>query len=155
MPQQPISNVRALSVLHFSLFMGQLVFAGIAAYLIYSKSFKPAFNNEEMVIMMGAGVIGLSVTLVIAAFAGFKKKLETIRLNADNIPEKLTAYRASSVIRWAMLEVPTLLTIIVFMLTFSQMLLIVVAALLLLFYYTKPSSFKVAQDLGINEQEVQ
>ena len=155
MPQQPISNLRALSVLHFSLFIGQLMFAGIAAYLIYSKSIKPTLSNEEVVIMVGAGVIGLAVALVIAAFAGFKKKVEKTRLNADAITEKLKAYRASSIIRWAMLELPTLLAIIVFMLTANQMLLIVVVSLLLLFYYTKPTSFKVAQDLGINEEEVQ
>ncbi len=154
MPQQPITNVRALSVLHFSLFIGQLMFAGIAAYLIYSKSFKPVFANQEKVTMIGGGVIGMSLALVIAAFGLFKKRVEKIRLNGDVIPEKLNAYRASSVIRWALLEVPTILTIIAFLLTGNKFLLIVVAATLLLFYFTKPGNSKVANDLGINEEEV-
>lgn len=154
MPQQPISNIKALTVLHFSLFIGQIMFAAIAAYLIYSKTFAPVFTNDELIPVITGGVIGLSVSLVMLAFAMFKKKVTNIRQNADGIAEKLTAYRATSLIRWALLELPALLIIICFLLTGNEVLLIVVGALLLLFFFTKPTAAKVAQDLGISEEEV-
>ncbi len=154
MPQQPISNVKALAVLHFSLFMGQIMFAVIAAYLIYSKSFYPVVTGEDLQVMIGSGIMGFCVALVIAAFIMFKKKVEKIRLDADDVPGKLSAYRAASIIRWAMLEAPVILAVISFLLTGRYSLLIVAAVLLLIFFYTKPSSFKVAQDLSISEEEV-
>lgn len=154
MPQQPIANVKALSVLHFSLFIGQVMFAFMAGYLIYSTSFEPVITNDEQVLVLGAGVIGLSLTLVIAAFVLFKKKVEKISLNPAVVTEKLTAYRASSIIRWAMLEVPTILTIVVYLLTGNEVLLIVVGVLMLVFYYAKPRISKTAQDLGLTEEEI-
>ena len=154
MPQQPIANIKALTLLHFSLFIGQLMFAGIAGYLVYSKSFNPVFNSEDVIVIVLSAVIGLSVALIIAAFTMFKNKVEKIRINADAVPEKLTAYRATSIIRWAMLEAPTILTIICFLLTGKYSLLIIAAVLLLIFFYTKPTTFKVAQDLSIREEEV-
>lgn len=154
MPQQSISNVKALSVLHFSLFIGQVMFAFMAGYLIYSTSFEPVITNDEQVLVLGAGVIGLSLTLVIAAFVLFKKKVEKISLNPAVVTEKLTAYRASSIILWAMLEVPTILTIVVYLLTGNEVLLIVVGVLMLVFYYAKPRISKTAQDLGLTEEEI-
>lgn len=154
MPQQPISNIKALTLLHFSLFIGQLMFAGIAGYLVYNKSFKPVFNSEEVIVIVVSGVIGLSVALIMLAFILFKKKVEKIRINADAVPEKLTAYRATSIIRWAMLEAPAILAIICFLLTGKYSLLIIVAVLLLIFFSTKPTTFKVAQDLGISKEDV-
>ena len=155
MPQQPISNVKALSVLHFSLFIGQIMFAGIAAYLIYSKNFTLVVAGKELLPVIGGGVVGISVALVIAAFAMFKKKIENIRTSADGTAEKLSRYRATSIIRWAMLEAPTLLVVIAFLLTGQQVLLMVAAVQLMIFYYTKPTAAKVAQDLGISDEEVQ
>ncbi len=131
------------------------MFAGIAAYLIYSKNFTPVTTGEELLPVIGGGVVGMSVVLVIAAFAMFKKKVENIRTSADSTAEKLSRYRATSIIRWAILEAPTLLVIIAFLLTSQQVLLIIAAVLLLIFYYTKPTASKVAQDLGISEEEVQ
>lgn len=154
MPQQPITNIKALTLLHFSLLVGQLMFAGIAVYLIYSGSFTQVFKSDEIVILVGSAAIGLSSALVITAFSMFKRRVEKIRINAVAVSEKLTAYRATSIIRWAMLEAPTILTIICFLLTGRYALLIIIAVLLIIFFYTKPTTFKVAQDLGIREEEV-
>ncbi|RYF89505.1 MAG: hypothetical protein EOO03_05895 [Chitinophagaceae bacterium] len=154
MPQQPISNVKALSVLHFSLFVGQIMFAGIAAYFIYSKSFNPPFWEAGIRMGIIAGLAAFSWGLALLAFNLFKKKVEKIRMNGDGVTDKLTAYRAGSIIRWAMLEAPVLLTIVCFLVTGEYYLLIIVAVLLMVFYYTKPSTSKVAQELGISEEEV-
>lgn len=140
--------------MHFSLFIGQIIFTGIAVYLIFSKSFNPAISREDLVILMGSCSIGFAVAMGIVAFAMFKKKVEKISLSDGSISEKLAAYRASTIIRWAMLELPALFMIIFFLLTGYYMLLVGVAVLFLLFYFTKPTIAKVAQELRISEEEV-
>lgn len=131
------------------------MFTGIAGYLVYSKSFNPVFNSEDVIVIVVSAAIGLSVALIITAFTMFKNKVEKIRINADAVPEKLTAYRATSIIRWAMLEAPTILTIICFLLTGKYSLLIIAAVLLLIFFYTKPSPAKMMQELAMSRGEVE
>ena len=153
MQQQQISNIKALSILHLALFTGQVLFAGIAYYLGASKIFIPSLNIESspmIVISMG----GLAVVFIVLAFSLFSKKTESIRMNAGEISEKLTAYRSASIVRWAMLEAPNLLTIICFLLTGKQPLLLIILTLLAVFFYTKPVAAKVGADLGITEQDV-
>lgn len=155
MPQQPISNIKALTLLHFSLLVGQLMFAGIAVYLVYTKSFGVVLNNEEVISIAGPGLTGLAVAFVLIGFYSYNKKLEKISTNEKAMQQKLTEYRAANIIRWAILEAPTLLAIICFLLTGKTFFILVVAVLLSLFLYTKPSTAKAAKELGINETDVQ
>jgi hypothetical protein len=154
MPGQPLSNIKALTVMHFSLLMGQLMFAAIAAYLVYTKSFGAVVNNEEVISILGPGLTGLAVAFVLIGFYSYNRKLEKISTNDKAIQEKLTGYRAANIIRWAILEAPTLLAIICFLLTGKPIFIFVMLVLLSLFIYTKPSTAKAAKEVGINEAEV-
>ena len=154
MPQQPLSTIKALSVMHFSLFIGQLMFAGIAIYLQYTKVFSAVIKNEELLLLIVPYLIGLAVAFVIMSTFSYKKKVEEIKANDQSIPEKLAAYRAASIIRWAMIEAPVLLIIIGYLLTGISALLPALAVMLIIFIYTKPTIAKAASQLGISEEEV-
>jgi DMSO reductase anchor subunit len=154
MPQQPLSTIKALAVMHFSLLVGQLMFAGIAFYLKYTQVIRDVIKDEEVRLLVVPGLLGVAVVLVMASFLSFKKKIAVIRKSEQAVTEKLTAYRAASIIRWAMLEAPVLLIIIAYLLTGKQVLWGVIAVLLLLFLYTKPTVAKAASELGITEAEV-
>lgn len=154
MPQQPLSTIKALAVMHFSLLVGQLMFAGIAFYLKYTQVIRDVIKDEQVRLLVVPGLLGVAVVLVMASFFSFKKKIAVIRNSEQTVTEKLTAYRAASIIRWAMLEAPVLLIIIAYLLTGIEVLLGVIAVLLLLFLYTKPTVAKAASELGINEAEV-
>jgi hypothetical protein len=155
MPEQPLSNIKALSVMHFSLLMGQIMFAGIAAYLVYTKSLSVLVNSEEVIAIAGPGLTGLAVAFVLIGFYSYNSKLKKLSTNEMAIQEKLSRYRAANIIRWAILEAPTLLAIIAFLLTGKPFFILVIAVLLCLFIYTKPGTAKAAKELGINEVDVQ
>lgn len=153
MIQQPVSNIKALSLLHFSLLIGQVVFAAIAYYLFYSGTLKPmAAGENTKYIVMGVGALGF--LMVILSFSLYRKKTE--RLRNSNIPakDKLISYRAANLIRWAMLEAPVLLAIIAFMLTGHYNFLLLAAAILIGFISTRPTAPKAAAELGISEEEI-
>lgn len=128
------------------------MFAAIAFYLVYSQSFTPQFHNGGGVSWIVA-VTALSLFLVLAAFLLYKRKVEKIRNNPAPLSQKLTAYRAASIIRWAMLEGPVLLNIICFMLTGDYNFLWLTVAILLIFVFTKPSLKIMMQELDLSEDE--
>lgn len=154
MPQQHLSTIKALAVMHFSLLIGQLMFAGIAYYLRYTKVFGSIIKDQEVLLLIVPALIALAVVFIMISYFSFKKKVESISKNDQPVTEKLTAYRAASIIRWAMLEAPVLLLIIGFLLTGTSGLLLVIAVMLIMFVYTKPTIAKTAGQLGIREEEV-
>ncbi|RYD74008.1 MAG: hypothetical protein EOP53_19100, partial [Sphingobacteriales bacterium] len=145
MQQQPVSNIKALSILHFSLLIGQIVFAAIAYYLHSSGTMAVIeLGEDEKYVLLGVAALGL--LLVGLALSVYKKKIATIKDTAQPVKEKMMAYRAASLIRWAMLEAPVLVAIIAFLLTGNYNFLIIAGAILLLFLSTKPSASKVAAE---------
>lgn len=153
MQQQPASNIKALSILHFSLLTGQLVFAAIAYYLRFSGTMPTVdFGTDPTFIVIGIAAIGAVLTVL--AFTMYNKKIAALRDNSLPAAEKMNAYRAASLIRWAMLEAPVLLAIIAFMLTGNYNLLIIMGIILALFIVTRPTIAKAAADLSISESEV-
>jgi hypothetical protein len=151
--QQPVSNIKALNLLHFSLLIGQFVFAAIAWYLSYSGTMKSMATGENIkYIVMGVSALGL--LMVILSFSLYKKKIEDLRNSGIATKDKLMSYRAANLIRWAMLEAPVLLAIIAFMLTGHFNFLLLAAAILILFISTKPTASKTAAELGISEEEI-
>lgn len=154
MPQQPLSTIKALAVMHFSLLIGQLMFAAIVLYLNYTQVVESVIKSKEMLLLIVPGLIGFSILFAIVSFFTFKKKIEFLKNNELSVTEKLTAYRAASIIRWAMLEAPVLLAIMVFLLTGIFFLWGLIAVMLVLFIYTKPTIAKTAAELDISEAEV-
>ena len=154
MPQQPLSNIKALSLMHFSLLIGQVIFAGIAVYLIYTGAFTPVIENKEILSIVVPGAIGGAVAFLMLAFSNHKKKVAAIKMNEESLSDKLIAYRVANIVRWAILEVPVMSTIVCFLMTGMPVLIFIVGALMLVFLNTKPSSYKVAQELSISEADV-
>jgi len=153
MQQQTATNIKALSILHFSLLTGQAVFACIAYYVRYSGTMPTIdFGTNQQFIVIG--IAAFAAVMAILAFSLYKKKVTELRESAIPVPGKLTAYRAAALIRWAMLEAPVLLAIVIFMLTGNYILLIVAGAVLLLFITTRPTAAKVAAELSVSESDV-
>ena len=152
MQQQPVSNIKTLTILHFSLLVGQIVFAAIAYYLFASGTMKAVTTTDNAkYIVMGVSAFGL--LMVILSFAVYKKKTETIRNSIVSNRDKLVGYRAANLIRWAMLEAPVLVAIIAFMLTGHYNFLMLAGAVLVLFVSTRPTVSKAAAELGISEED--
>ncbi|HET7117941.1 MAG TPA: hypothetical protein VFI29_15705 [Hanamia sp.] len=154
MQQKSPSDIKALSVLHLALLMGQVLFALISLFLGYfsnisSSSLQP-YSQQLMILSIIVGIV-----CFIAANSLFRKKIQKISEDYKALSERFNDYRAVCITRWALIEFAALFSIILFLLTNNYIILIVAAVLVLLFFTTRPSLPKVASDLGINEIELE
>ena len=153
MQQPPLSNIKALTMLHFSLLIGQLVFGAIGYYLRYANIVsKIELGDKERYVVLG--IAALALIIVVWAISLYKNKISAIKESAQAPKQKLEAYRAANIVRWAMLEVPVLIAIIAFMLRGNYNFLILAAVIWLLFLSTRPSTAKVVSEIAVSEDDV-
>ncbi|MEP7236757.1 MAG: hypothetical protein ABI685_02790 [Ferruginibacter sp.] len=146
------SALKLLYILHKALLMGQLIFAGVCAYLVYTKAITPAAAELEKILQ----VVALIITAggVYAGIVIFKKKLLQIRDMQSDVKEKFAVYRSASIIQWALLEASSLFCIICFFLTGNYAFLALAAVIMFLFLMAAPSKNKILTQLQISESEL-
>lgn len=154
MQQTATPEIKTLSILHFAMFIGQLLFGIIALFLVYSKKFFSPFLTEYLELLISACIlIGAA-----AYFTGnriFKRKIEEINFHYTPLPQKLNEYRGASITRWAFMEFAVLISIIFFMLTNAYEIMIIAAAFMLVFVTFRPTTKRIAADLRIDEAELE
>lgn len=146
------NSLRALNIIHKGLMAGQIMFAAIVAYLLYSGSIFPSAPELDKTLQ----VVALAITAagLFASFTIFKKKLIQIRDMQGSTKEKFDKYRAACIIQWALLEGPAIFCIICSFLTGNYAYLGIVAFALLFFAMTGPSKLKVQLQLQMSEAEL-
>src|SRR5665647_1378787 len=101
-------GIKALSILHKTLLLGQIIFAAVAFYLIYSNSFRAALKQQEKILQVIALVICAAGFYFGTTF--FKRKLLQIRDSQVATTARFSTYRSACIIQWALLEGPCLFT---------------------------------------------
>ena len=143
--------LKLLIVLHKALLMGQLVFAGICTYLVYTKAVFPAAAELEKVLQVAALIV--TAGGVYAGLTIFKKKLVQVR-DMQSDKEKFSLYRSALIIQWALLEAPSLFCVICFLLTGNYAFLALAVVLIFLFVMAAPSKTKMLTQLQLSESEL-
>jgi hypothetical protein len=143
---------RALNIIHKGLIAGQVMFAAVTAYLLYSGAVIPAATELDRTLQ----VVALAITAagIFAGFAIFKKKLVQVREMQSSAKEKFDQYRAACIIQWALMEGPAIFCIICFFLTGNYAFLAVVGFVIILFAMTGPSKLRIQLQLQISEAEL-
>jgi hypothetical protein len=146
--------VRALSIIHTALLMGQFLFALISFFVGYTKKVSSSslqqYSQQLLILSIVVGVVAY-----IAANSLFTKKLEQIKTDYKPISEKFNDYRAASLVRWGLIEFGSLFSIILFLTTNYSFILAVAVMLIFLFYATRPTLQKIASDMGVSEMEIE
>jgi hypothetical protein len=144
--------LKALNIIHKGLLAVQVMFAALAAYLLYSGSVFPTAAELDRTLQ----IVALAITTagVFAGFTIFKKKLGQIRDMQGNAKEKFDQYRSACIMQWALMEGPAIFCIICFFLTGNYAFLAVAAFVIVLFAMTGPSKLKIQLQLQISEAEL-
>jgi len=155
MQQSKPSDIKALSILHIALLIGQLLFAIIAFVITYmgksqSDSSLKSYPAQIILLCIGIGIAGYLAGNVL-----FRKKLEQINGDFKSLSERFNDYRAACITRWALAQFATLFCIILFFVSRINLLLVVVIALILLFFTTRPTLEKAASDLNVSGAEIE
>lgn len=143
---------KSLQILHRSLLAGQVIFAVITFYLVYTNSFREDFQYLDKILQVVAIVFSAG-GFYIGGFL-FKRKLLHAREMMGNPTEKFSIYKAASLLQWALLEGPCLFVLVCFLLTHNYAFLVLAAVLILLFVLMAPSKIKIALQLQLSEVEI-
>jgi hypothetical protein len=147
--QTPAKYLKTLSIIHFALVAGQMLFAIVA--LVQSKKIMINVRNPRdplifIVPLIAAGGFVASNVL-------FKKKVNEIGKTAS-LKIKLIDYQTALIIRFAALEGPSLLGIVAFLITGQLFFLVISGAIILYFIHIRPTKQSIEETLELNYQEL-
>jgi hypothetical protein len=141
--------LKSLNILHKTLLMGQLIFAAIAVFLVYTKTINAPLTSMDKALQV------IAILFAVGGFSGgaaiFKKKLIQIREMQTDASEKFEVYRSASIIQWTLLEAPCIFSILSFILTGNYAFLALSFVLILLFTVLNPEKTKISLQAGISE----
>ena len=141
---------KTLQIIHFALLGSQLMLIGVFALLIHyhiveiDNNFPTNFIYITL-LLPALGVIGSNFL--------FKTLLKRIPDNAP-IKEKLASYQSALFVRYAVLEMPTLLLLVLYFLCGNQFLILAALLAAAYFFMMKPSETGLIEDLEINPNEL-
>ena len=154
MPVSKLPEIKTMVMLHSALLFGQILFIAIASVVVFfSKTINPVlaeYSYTFIAVSLLAGVVSFLISKTV-----FQKKLENIKQGQITIQEKVEYYRSASLLRWAIIEAATLLTIVLFLLTQHYFIMAIACVLIILFFSKRPSLEMVAEDLSISPVEIQ
>ncbi len=140
---------KTLQILHFALLGGQLMVTGVFAFMVHYYLVQTDVNFPTNIIYL---TLLLPVLGVLGSNFLFKIFLKRIPDKAP-IREKLTSYQTALLVRYAILEMPTLMLLVLYFLCGNQFL--ILAALLAAAYFLmmKPSEIGLIEDLELNQEQ--
>jgi hypothetical protein len=151
-PQTSREYFRALQIIFYALIAGQVSFALVSVFLNQMSDFSSGTEDLRKIFLIIVPVF------VIGGYLGsrflFKNNLKTAR-SRESLTEKMNDYRAACVVRYALLEGPSFLAIITFLLTGDYVFLGITGFIIAIFLTIIPSQDKAVFELELNPYEEQ
>lgn len=137
-------DIKALNIVWLGLLAGQLLFALIVIFMIYSGTVAvvPGMQEIFFILALVSAALGIMIGNRI-----FKSRLQIIK-QQPSMQEKMTLYKAALITKLALFEGPSLFAIICYFITGDIKLLIPAGVIVLLFIMSRPSKEKIMADLG-------
>lgn len=143
--QTPESLIKTMSIIHLALLAGQMLLA-LGAFAQSTKIFFGIMylNDDYMYAVPILALVGF-----FGGYLLFKKQLKVIRYRSS-LNEKLSGYQNALIIRFALLEIPSLFAIAAYMLNGNLFFLAVSGALMVYFVFLRPTTEKIDTDLQLD-----
>ena len=143
--------LKTLTIINFALIIGQVLFGVIVIYLTLNgfdgakdSTFENVFTYLLPIVTFGG---------LIASIFVYKKKISLINYNKD-LYSVLTEYRSALITRYALLEAPSFLALVVTLLTGNFMFLIYAGLMILCTIYWRPTKNSILKDLELSQKHI-
>lgn len=146
------SAMRALSILHLTILIAQIIFAVVVVVLVSSKMV--SLKGKEVDSILQVVAIAVAAAGFFIGTKKFKKSLQEIRESTMGAQKKFEKYRSASILLWAMIQGPSVLCIISFFLTGNFAFMALAAVLIFLLFIFGPTRQKLTLFLGLSEQDI-
>lgn len=143
------SYFRQLNVLFFALAAGQLLLTAVFFFLINGQE---AVSDKSSVNVFMIVVSVMLLNAFIVSHFLYKRQLERLK-KYDTLIQKMTGYRSVLIIRLAIVETATIVSLIAFYLTGEQVFLGTAGISFAYFLFLKPVKEKIGRDLELNADE--
>ena len=145
------SPLKSLQRIHTAMLAGMVVFAIVSA-VVHLRGQLASNTNLNKILQVS--VLAISFILIKTGLNLFNKKLQSIDANATAL-QKINAYKTAAIIKWVMMEVPVLLSVISFMFTRNYAFMVLAFVLMLLFAMQGPLRQNIQLQLHLSEQEME
>jgi hypothetical protein len=143
---------RFFIIAFYGLIIGQVLFGLLSFFLVSTNSFSSEGADLRSVFIYVVPVFVLTGFFLSNLI--YKNRLKGID-RKSSLMIKLTSYRAALIVRYALLEGPSMFAIVVYLVT-GDIIFILLAALVVFYFLTiRPNREKVIKDLGLDPNEEQ
>ncbi|RKS96848.1 hypothetical protein [Chryseobacterium defluvii] len=141
------SSLKRINVIFFGLLFGMVSMGSIIYVINPTENFDFNFKNPLLIIMMVVMIAGVFASGFL--YNTLKSKIET----KDSLQDKIAKIQQALIIKFALIEGPALLGIILFLVE-SNLAFLILSVLMILYFVTlKPSKNKLADDMNLTSQE--
>ncbi|MCL6493320.1 MAG: hypothetical protein K6T54_00925 [Ignavibacterium sp.] len=144
-------QIKSVQIIFLALLASQIMFLFISVFLVQSGNVKP--NDELFLILFIVDLMIITPAIVLGPmiYRGFIERANTKKLTE----EKFILYRQGVIIKLALVEAPTIFSIVGYLLTGSIIFLILAIGVLILFFFHKPTLEKFTEDFNIPLSELE
>lgn len=151
-PSSYQTNLRTLSILHYALLAGLLMFSGLAYFLIGptlkgGEAEAESFNAIYRYLIPGIAIIAI----VYGRFIG--NQLLAKAKEEEDIGAKLSIYRNAALIRWSLMEGAGMFAVIAYLFTGNQVFIMISLAAAAYLFTQKPTARLVSRELNLSNAE--
>lgn len=143
-------DIKALKIIHAAMTIGQVLFAAIIAFLVLTGLI-PGIEGSLANILLLVTVFFILFGTITSQLL-FQSRLNLAR-KETTLPNKLAAYRSALIIRYALIEAPSLFTVIAALLTGNPLFLLLAGMIIVFFLTLYPSVARAALHLGLEPGE--
>ena len=147
-PPNPKSILKVIIILHSAFCLAILIF-GITTVFITDKASISFTETDDIFFYL---VPMFAITLAVLSQLLYQRNLTSVHKKTTLI-EKLTTYQSIRIIRYAMLEAPALLGIVIFIITDNQYYIIISAVILAFLVLLRPTKTIIKDDLKLNSEQ--
>ncbi|GAA4309370.1 hypothetical protein GCM10023149_03630 [Mucilaginibacter gynuensis] len=150
LPQTPKNFIQSVTIIHLALALGQVLFIAVCLFLTQSTAINITDTSEIFLIIVPV----MTTSLFFISSYLYNKQLAA---GADgDLKKKALNYQTALIIRLALLEGPSLLSIVAYLLTGNFLYIIVSGVIILYFLYIRPSKANVLDAMELTyEQKLQ
>ncbi len=142
--------LKALRILHTAMLAGMVVFCVVSAVVhLWPKMASNSTVNKVLQVT----VLAISFASVKTGLSIFDRKLRAID-PAASPEQKLSVYRVAAIIKWAMIEMPVLCTVVCFMITRNYAFIVLAFAMIIFFALQAPAKMKMMLQLQLTEDDM-
>jgi hypothetical protein len=151
--QKPRDIIRSISFLYWAMLLGLVTFIVVTS-LFVSNVGEIIISDPHTAFILKTVLILILIAIAPISYLVPQRQINRIEKD-QKLTAKLAAYHRASLIRFALMNSSGILIALGFMLTANTNLIFLQAVVILFFLIYKPSPFKIASDLELDEKERQ